>query len=166
MPDPEPDPTPDPEPDPDPKPGEVFDEERAKAKIAKANSEAQGLRKRLKELEEKASKLDELENASKTEQQKLTEQVAALEARAAKAEADHLRLSVGAEKGLSPAQARRLLGTTKEELEADADELLTSFKPADERPGGRPREALRGGGAPNEDPEIDVKKIVESIPRY
>jgi len=38
--------------------GEPFDVERAKAKIAKANSEAASLRKRLKELEARAAKAD------------------------------------------------------------------------------------------------------------
>ena len=38
-----------------------------------------------------------------------------------------LRLEIAAEKGLTPAQARRLVGNTREELEADADELLEAF---------------------------------------
>lgn len=37
------------------------------------------------------------------------------------------RLEVAMEKGLTPAQAKRLQGETKEELEADADEILELF---------------------------------------
>lgn len=40
------------------------------------------------------------------------------------AESNLVRLEVATEKGLTPKQAKRLQGTTKEELEADADELL------------------------------------------
>ncbi|MFI2213040.1 hypothetical protein [Streptomyces sp. NPDC020141] len=46
------------------------------------------------------------------------------------ARAEALRVTVAADKGLTPAQARRLQGSTKEDLEADADELLKDFAPA------------------------------------
>lgn len=48
----------------------------------------------------------------------------------AKAKAETLRadrLEVSIEKGLTPAQAKRIVGDTKEELEADADELLKDW---------------------------------------
>lgn len=162
---------PPPEGDPDDK--EPFDEERARAKIAKANSEARGLRERLKELEAKAAKLDELEDAKKDEVTKLTEKVAAAEAKVQEAELRSLRLEVAAEKGLTAKQAARLVGTTREELEADAGELLDTFKSSDDddgkdrRPAGRPTQKLRGGGDPTEDPaETNPAKLAESVPRY
>lgn len=43
------------------------------------------------------------------------------------ARAEALRIRVAADKGLTLAQAERLRGSTKEELEADADALLTAF---------------------------------------
>jgi len=104
-----------------------------------------------------ASKLKELEDAGKTEAERLQAKADENEKKAAAAEARALRLEVAAAKGLTPAQAKRLVGATKEEFEADADELLTTFKPADTAGGsdtdeeaettttGRPREALRGG---------------------
>jgi len=64
---------------------EPFDRERAEAKIKKANSEAENLRKRLKELQPLAAKAKELEDAQKSEQERLTEQLTAAEERAAKA---------------------------------------------------------------------------------
>lgn len=80
MPDaPEPDAPPDaPEAPPDgdpPRPEDdgPFDEARARAKIAKSNSEAANLRKRLKDLEPLAKKAQELEDANKSDSQRLTE---------------------------------------------------------------------------------------------
>lgn len=64
---------------------EPFDRARAEAKIKKANSEAENLRKRLKELQPLAKRAQELEDAQKSEQQRLTDQLAAAEERAATA---------------------------------------------------------------------------------
>lgn len=82
------------------------------------------------DLKEKAAKFDELDQASKTEQERLTERLAAAEARAVEVEARALRLEVAAENNLTPAQAKRLVGSTREELEADAKELLATFTPS------------------------------------
>jgi len=128
-----------------------FDTERAKAKIAKANAEAAGLRKRLKELEAKAAKLDELEESKKTEQEKLAEQARSLEDRASKAEMDSARLRIALRKGLSEHQAKRLVGSSEEELEADADELLEAFKSDPPNPGVSRVPVLRGGGDPTQE---------------
>lgn len=54
-----------------------FDRKRAEAKIRKANSEAEGLRKRLKELEPKAAELQALKDAEKSDTERLTDQLAA-----------------------------------------------------------------------------------------
>lgn len=64
---------------------EPFDRARALAKIKKVNSEAENLRLRVKELEPLAKKAKELEDAQKSEQERLTEQLTAAEERAAKA---------------------------------------------------------------------------------
>lgn len=81
--------------------------------------------------------------ADKTEAEKR----AAAEQRAAEAELRATRLEVAHAKGLTPAQAKRLVGTTKEELEADADEILRDFptvpaKPAAPKPD--PSQGARG----------------------
>jgi hypothetical protein len=86
------------------------------------------------DLKAKAAKFDELDQASKTEQERLTERLTTAEKRAAELESKALRLEVAAEKGLTTAQAKRLVGATREELEADADELLETFKPAEKAP--------------------------------
>ena len=82
------------------------------------------------DLKSKAEKFDELNQASKTEQERLTERLAAAEARAVEVEGRALRLEVASENGLTPAQAKRLVGSTRDELEADAKELLATFTPS------------------------------------
>jgi hypothetical protein len=105
---------------------------------------AQALRKANKEAEALRSKLKEFEDRDKSEVDKLNERLSAAEARALDAE----RYEVALEKGLTRTQAKRLIGTTREELEADADELLADLgpeaKPANPLPT-RPRPA---GGDP------------------
>lgn len=88
--------------------------------LTKANKEAETLRLKLKEYEDR----------DKTEAEKSSERLTAAEERAARAELNVLRMEVAAEKGLTPAQAKRLVGATREELEADAEELKATFTPA------------------------------------
>jgi hypothetical protein len=106
---------------PKPKPTETVEFWKQKAREqeqrAKANADA-------------ANRLKEFEDRDKTEAQKLAERAEAAERRVAEIEAHAIRLEVAAEKGLTPAQAKRLVGSTRAELEADADELLETFKPA------------------------------------
>lgn len=75
----------------------------------------------------------------KTDVETLTERIAAQEKRAADAELRAIRLEVAAEKQLTPAQAARLQGSTREELAADADALKALF----------PAPAAPAGGDPN-----------------
>lgn len=148
---------------------EPLDLDRAKAKIAKANSEAANLRKRLKELEPLAKKAQELEDASKSEQEKLTERAAKAEETAKEATQEVMRLRVALRKGLTETQAKRLVGETEEELEQDADELLASFTPPEGEGDAprRPRERLRPGAVPSSEPEeTDPRKLAEDLPRY
>lgn len=89
--------------------------------------EKRAAEKRAADLE---ARLKEFEDRDKTESTRATERAEAAEKRAAEAEARALRLEVASEKGLTPAQAKRLVGDSREELEADAQELLDTFKPA------------------------------------
>ena len=72
----------------------------------------------------------ECEDRDKTESTRAIERAEAAEKAAAAAESRALRLEVASEKGLTPAQAKRLVGETRDELEADASELLETFKPS------------------------------------
>lgn len=123
--------------------------------------------------------LDQLRSegdTSKSEMERLADRVSAAEERAARAESEQLRFQVAAAKKLTPAQAKRLQGTTLEELEADADDLLEAFGPKPDkgkddgdRPAssGRPREALRAGADNTADDtdDDDPRAIVAKIPR-
>ncbi len=77
------------------------------------------------------------------------------EMRLAEFERRDLVREVASAKGLDGALAERLRGSTKEELEADADEFLALVKPdeADRKartPSGLPKERLRGGADPTD----------------
>jgi hypothetical protein len=86
--------------------------------------EKRAAEKRASELE---SRLKEFEDRDKSDLDKTTERATSAEERASKAEQALARLEVALEKGLTPSQAKRLVGATREELEADADELLADI---------------------------------------
>jgi hypothetical protein len=118
----------------------AWDPNRAKEKIRKLNSEAENLRKRLNEapkaddVQAKDSKISELTNHT-------------------------LRLEIGYELGLPLAVAKRLQGSTRDELIADAEELVEQFTPKTP-PSSKPSPRLRGGGSPAVEPEeTDLRKL-------
>lgn len=145
---------------------------------------------RAKSNADKARQLDELEDQNKSELDRATAKVTAAEQRAAAAERRVLVLEVAAEKGLTATQAKRLQGDTRDELEADADELLENFTPTGGKPdtggagddssdgddsidedddaGGkpgsrRPRERLKPGASSDAEPAEDTDKIAERL---
>ena len=101
-----------------------------------------------KALEEQLAKLAPLQKLAealagspsgdgKTDLETLTARLTQHETELAKERAARTRAEVIAEKQLSPKQAKRLQGSTREELAADADEILRDFPdtPASSRPG-------------------------------
>lgn len=98
--------------------------------VSKARGEAKNLRERLKAAEPKASEYDKLAEAQKTEAQKQADAIAAAERGRADAETRLLRFEVAAEKKLDPDLVQFLSGTTKEELETQADALLAKVAQA------------------------------------
>lgn len=70
----------------------------------------------------------------------LEARVADIERQAADANARALRAEVANDKGLTPSQARRLVGSSKEELEADATELLKDIGAQQKQGNHSPRE--------------------------
>jgi len=88
-----------------------------KKALQKANKEAETLRLKLKEFEDR----------DKTDSQKQLEELETLRTEAATLRLENLRRDVASEKGLTHSQARRLIGSTREELEADADDFLQSI---------------------------------------
>jgi hypothetical protein len=88
--------------------------------VRQLRREAAGLRGKLSEAEDK---LQEREEADKSESQRLTERAASAEGRAAEAELRLLRFEVAAEAGLDAKAVQFLTGATREELEHRAEEL-------------------------------------------
>lgn len=136
-------------------PDEPFDAERAKAKIEKANREAAALRARLKEAEPYIARARELEEAQKTEQQRLAEQLAEAQKTAAERTTEALRLRIALKHGISDDDAETFLtGATEELMMRQAERLAAMRGPSVPAASGRtPVEALRPGALPNPEPQ-------------
>jgi hypothetical protein len=92
--------------------------------------ERQKARALQKQVNEALARLKQFEDRDKSEAEKTAERLSEFEKRATAAEQRALRLEVAAEKGLTPGQAKRLVGATREELESDADDILATFPAA------------------------------------
>ncbi len=106
-------------PDPAPQPTKTEIPSEVAAALKKANKEAETLRLKLKEIEDR----------DKSETQRATEEASQAKADAVSARTDYLRLKVGMAKGLPASLAERLKGDNEEEMAADADALLAALKP-------------------------------------
>ena len=112
----DPTPNPDPTPDPAPEPDQTF----TQADVDRI------VRERVKREREKFADYDDLK-AKAGSATTLEERVAQIERQARESEERALRAEVANVKGLTATQAKRLIGSTREELEADADELLADI---------------------------------------
>lgn len=111
------------------------DEQNAEQQVVDATdwkAEARKWQTRAKENKSAADRLAALEESQKTEQQKVTERAEAAERRAAEAEQRAMRLQVIAETGLPTNLHKFVVGSTEDELRANASELLAQFS-ADQR---------------------------------
>lgn len=129
---------------------EPFDEAKARNALAKARREAANLRQRLKETEPLAARAREADEAAKSEAQKAAEARAVAERERDAARLELLRRDVAEAAGLPAGWAKRLTGSTQQELEADAKDLLKLI-PAPP-PAGRNVADLRSGALPPSDP--------------
>lgn|SRR5690606_8825384 len=151
---------------------EEFDPKRAMEKIHKQNRENKALRKRIEELEPHAAKARELEEASKTELQRLQEAHDSAQQRATAAEAELRKLNAAFDRAPAgtdleriKAVAKRATGDDDESLFADVDELYELLAPKP-TPQSKPKERLRGGGTPAEPPEdMSPESLAARIPR-
>lgn len=152
--------------------------DKAKAQDARedALAENKDLAKERDELQEQVDNKNSPD--AQVEIQKAKDKADKAEAEAKKANDRADRLEVAMEKGLTPAQAKRLQGENKEELEADADEILELFgKPKSNDDGEddddddevsttpKSRVRLTNGGDPKNgaDTEPDYEKIAAEI---
>lgn len=135
---------------------EPFDAQRAMDKIRKANSEAEGLRRRIKELEPQAQQFKALEDASKSELQRLTEAHATAQKDADTARAEAIRYKAAATYGIGADHFDLLGSGTEDEISARAEKVaaLIAAQAAQAttttKPVTRPVEQLRPGATPGE----------------
>lgn len=166
----------DPQPPNEPEPSEPSEPSPSggDAEATQWRQRAQRYKRQLDEARPALQRLTELENASKSELERANEAARTALARAEQAELRALRMEVAARKGLTDAQARRLQGSTEEELEADADELRAAFAPKEPPPpeeslplaDRRPTPRLRPGAVPEAGPvETDPRKLAAQIKR-
>lgn len=128
-----------------------------------------------KKFKANADKLKSYEDKDKTELERLTERATAAETAAAKAtsQANAMRIAMDtapehATLAQVKAVARRIRGDDDDALETDAKELFEMLAPEPKKSAtpGKPREKLRGGSEPDEEPEeTDGRKIAARIPR-
>lgn len=81
----------------------------------------------LEKLKAAAKELEKIQDSQRTDSEKATARAEAAEKELADLKPKFERLEVAYEKGLPPNLAKRLTGGTREEMEADADELLAEF---------------------------------------
>jgi hypothetical protein len=145
---------------------EVFKRPEDEAGKKALDEERKARRDAERQLKEMGDQLRTLQDKDKSDSERLTEKVTQLEKDLAAATARADRFEVALDKGLDMTRAKRLTGATREELEADADELQSwqAGKPADPVPN-KPAVDLKGGGDPTEDPDVDLRQVVDSIPR-
>jgi hypothetical protein len=104
------------------------------------------LETRLKELEPIAKKVKEREEADKSELQKLNEALNAEKAARSAAELANVRHEVGLAKNVPAGLIKYLTGSTKEELEGAADDLLAQLEATGgPKVPGRPQERMSDG---------------------
>jgi hypothetical protein len=135
----DPNPTPDPKVDPAPEPDQTF----TQADVDRI------VRERVKREREKFADYDDLK-ARAGNATTLEERVAEIERQAKESEERALRAEVANAKGLTPTQAKRLVGTTREELEADAADLLADIGAQKKKNNVSPREG--NNPQPSDDP--------------
>ena len=156
-----------PETDPGTDKGETETEELGDGGKKALNAERELRREALERAKAAEAQLAEFKTRSeesKTDLERLQDQVEQLTR--AKQESDRRAVlaEVAEAKGLTSAQARRLTGSTREELEADADDLLNAFQPAEPETPERKRPRHRSVDfTPSDEP--DLGDVADAIMR-
>jgi hypothetical protein len=134
--------------------GEVFTQEQLNKLVAERVAKERERFADYDDLKAKASELDKLKDAQKSELEKATEKLAAAEAKAKaleeEAKAREWRLAARTERGLPESVDPLLTGATKEEIEAKADILAAQIpkgaKPVVRMDTGAASEPAEGSG--------------------
>jgi hypothetical protein len=146
--------------------------DRGKRALDRQTAARQEAEKRAAEFEKK---LKQFEDKGKSELQRLIEERDTLKGELGKVSSVAKRRDIAEELApdhATPKQirlvAKYLAGSNDEELQASAAELFTQFAPEQKAPKTptRPKERLRGGSEPEEEPEeTDGRKLAAKIPR-
>lgn len=133
------------------------DEKLGEPGIKALHAERDARKQAEKDLEDTRARLQQLEDASKSDDQKQAERLQNLEqsdrqkdSKISSLEADLTRYRVAAAEGLDLEAAERLRGSTEDEIRADAKEFAKKF--GTKRPGEVPGTGVRGSDAPNVTP--------------
>lgn len=118
-----------------------------------------------KEAEKELAKYRKAEQDRADADKSEAEKRAAAEERATAAELRAMRLEVAHGKGLTPAQAKRLVGATREELEADADEILRDFPTAAKTPPAPKPDLSQGSKGPAQGRSTNLGQAVTAALR-
>lgn len=112
-----------------------------------------------KQAKEYGEQLQALEDAKKSNEQRSQERAEKAERDAAAANLKLLRLEVASAKGLTASQAARLTGSTREEIETDAEAYLTEVKP-------RTTTSFDGGVRKTADAPADMNSLIRQRAGY
>lgn len=151
--------------------------ESAKDWKAEAEKWRQLSRKNEKSFKDTAAKLKKYEDEGKSELQRLQEERDQLRESSSKAASEARAMRVAMDRAPEHATlaqvravAKRVRGEDDDELEQDADELFALLAPepkAAAKTPSRPKERLKGGSEPDEEPEeMDPRKLAASVPRH
>lgn len=147
--------------------------DRGKRALDRIRAEKKAAEKQAADLK---ARLDKYESANKTELQRLTEERDQLRESSTKAVSEARAMRVAMDRAPDHASlaqvravAKRVRGEDDEALEADADELFELLAPepkAASKTPQRPKERLKGGAVPDEEPEeTDPRKLAALLPR-
>lgn len=117
-------------------------------------------------LKAKAAKFDEADQASKSELQKATEALAAAEKERDGLRLEGIRAQVALAKGLTASQAKRLVGSTKEELEADADELIKDIGATKQPTPKKDPKSLKSGASGSAETTTGKERAADLLKQY
>lgn len=146
---------------------EEFDLDRAKAKIRKVNREAENLRKRLKDTEGPLAELKKLQDAQKSDSEKVADRISSTEKERDELRDENNRLRIQMEFGLTDAQVKRLTGSNLDELRTDAEDFVeeNNIKTGSKKPAPSAKE-VSGGREPKETVQkIDPTALAEKVKR-
>jgi hypothetical protein len=137
----------------------------AREKLTKANNEAAKYRTQAKANADAAKRLAEIEDANKTESQRLSEALAQAETDRDSARSEALRLSIATTYGIDKADLVLLTGTDEETLTAQAERLTARESDRKKRGNHVPREGTNPSGTTSSTADLFAAAIEQHLNR-